>query len=290
MLYLDLAAKLLADTETRTMLFAADEFRRIVSSEQSRVALLQNHQSTPTIVFRQSLAFYDRLPPTSPFLVGCVCAALSQCASIAAAVEIYDHLWRALLQETRYPTRPRPYVPPNDPVVAANANAAATVARPSSSSSMRGTVTTQQQQQQQQQQQHNRQTHGTQERRQSQSQPQAQLQNNPTTTYQHASTFNHDQKSPKTTPSSSLSPVSGLRQQHKSGRGLGLGLGQGQKFSGRGEEDEDLRVDIADDDGESGDEDGNHYIDHLLRLPDFHRPIQGTVITIIIIIIIVIKP
>ena len=283
MLYLDLAAKLLADTETRTMLFAADEFRRIVSSEQSRVALLQNHQSTPTIVFRQSLAFYDRLPSTSPFLVGCVCAALSQCASIAAAVEIYDHLWRALLQETRYPTRPRPYVPPNDPSVAANANAAATVARPSSSSSMRGTATTQQQQQQQQQ--HNRQTH---ERRQSQSQPQ--LPNNPTTTYQHASTSKHDQKSSKTTSPSSLSPVSGLRQQHKSGRGLGQGLGQGQKFSGRGEEDEDLRVDIADDDGESGDEDGNHYIDHLLRLPDFHRPIQGTVITIIIIIIIVIKP
>ena len=246
------------------MLFAADEFRRIVSAEQAHVTLLQNHQSTPTVVFRQSLAFYDRLPPTSPFLVGCVCAALSRCASIAAAVNIYDRLWRALMQETRQPTRPRPYVPLTDPhstgANAANATATSVEARPSSSSSsMRGTATRQQQQQQQQ-------------RR------QPQPHHNPTTTQHRVSTPNQATKS--SNASSSLSPASRLRHHHRSAKGLGLG----PSGTGDEEEDLDLRVDIADDDGESGDEEGNHYIDHLLQLPDFQRPLQGSVKTGIIVI------
>ena len=285
MLYLDLAIKLLDDNETRAMLFAADEFRRIVAAEQIHVALLQNHRSTPTVVFRQSLAFFDRLPPTSPFLIGCVCSALSRCASVAAMADIYDHLWRALLQETRQPTRPRPYVPLTDP--ASNATAAATALAPSSSSSsVRGAVTRQQQQQQQQQQQHSTHAVGTHERH--QSQPQPHPHDNSAATQHRVSTPKQDPKSSKTTSSSSSSsPSSRLRQHQRAARGLGLGLEPGPPEIR--DEEEDLGVDIADDDGESGDEDGNHYIDHLLQLPDFHRPLQGTIIIAIIIIIITIS-
>ena len=100
-LYLEIAAALLANKELRDLILTAEEFQKIVAEEQAHVSLLQNHRTTPQSVFRHALEFFDRLPPTSKFLQGCVCVALSKCPPVATVLEIYDKQWRALTQGDR---------------------------------------------------------------------------------------------------------------------------------------------------------------------------------------------
>ena len=100
-LYLEISAALLANKELRDLILGAEEFQKVVADEQAHVSLLQNHRTTPQSVFRHALEFFDRLPPTSKFLQGCVCVALSKCLPVASVLDIYDKQWRALLQGDR---------------------------------------------------------------------------------------------------------------------------------------------------------------------------------------------
>ena len=107
-LYVDMAIDIVtspAHSVLKEMLFDANEFKQIVHDEQVYVATRHNLHTVPAQVFRDTLARFDLLPATSPFVVGCVCRALSLCGAVAGALEVYDECWRALCEAHRLATQ-----------------------------------------------------------------------------------------------------------------------------------------------------------------------------------------
>jgi hypothetical protein len=127
-LYLELADELLARPHVRALILEADDFATIVRDEQAHVALYQSHRTTPKAVFRDAKEFFHALDPSSPFLQGCVCAALVRCAPIAAALDLFQELWHALAEERRH--RRRTHRQHIAPITTATAAAATVFASP----------------------------------------------------------------------------------------------------------------------------------------------------------------